>query len=142
MPSYLKGLTHEESQRQFQKFGPNKLPEKPLPSAFEVFVSQLKSPLVYILLVAAAVTFFLGEFTDTAVISFAVFVNTILGFLQERKANNALSALRQLIHPQAMVLRDGERLKVEVERIVPDDVCVINHGDKIPADGVLLSSNK
>lgn len=138
----LKGISSSEAAKLLRQHGPNSLPEKPPPSNFKIVLEQLKSPLVYILLAALLVTIFLKEFTDAFVIFFAVFLNTVLGFIQEKKASNALAALKKLIHPQATVIRDGKRKKIEVENVVPGDICVLNHGDKIPADGQIKDSHK
>lgn len=135
-------MSDNEAKSLLQRFGPNSLPENPPPTDFQVLLSQLKSPLVYVLLVAAIVTFSLGEYADTAIITVAIFINTILGFIQERRANKALSALRALVHPQSMVIRGGEQKKIAVENVVPGDICVLNQGDKIPADGILLFANR
>ncbi|MBT6401246.1 HAD-IC family P-type ATPase [candidate division WWE3 bacterium] len=138
----IKGLSTSEAEQLLEEHGPNALPESPPPSDLSVFLSQLKSPLVYILLVAGVVTFFLHEYADTAIITFAVFLNTILGFLQERKAGQALAALKKLVHPHAQVFRDGELVTIEVEKLVPGDLVLLNQGDKIPTDGKLVDANR
>lgn len=138
MPGKFEGLTGNEAERRLAKFGPNKLPDNPPPSNLKIFLSQLKSPLVYVLLGAAIVTFFLRDFTDTIIIALAVFINTILGFVQESRASQALEALKKLVHPTANVLRDGKRLKIEASLIVPGDIVFLAQGDKIPADGEIV----
>lgn len=135
------GLTRNEVEKRLTQYGPNVLPETPPPTKLEVLLEQLKSPLVYILLAAGIVTFLLGEFPDTIVIAFAVFLNTILGFVQEQRASNALQALKSMIHPHANVVRGGEQIKINIEEVVPGDVVVLNSGDKVPADGAVLSSS-
>ena len=142
MPTENKGLTSAEAKKRLEKYGPNALPEKPPPSAFTIFVAQLKSPLVYILLVAGLVTFFLREYSDTTIIFFAVFVNTVLGFIQEKKASKALDALKKLIHPRANVIRDGKTKNIDVAEIVPGDIVVLHQGDKIPAGGEVIEANR
>src|SRR3990172_5870509 len=118
MPYSLKGLTSKEAKKLLKKFGPNVLPEKTPPSDLKIFLSQVKSPLVYILLTAGVVTFFLGHYSDTAIIGLAVFINTILGYLQERRASYALWALKELLHPQATVIRDSVRKNISLEEVV------------------------
>ncbi len=143
MPEELeKGLTPQEAQWRLKEHGPNALPEAPPPSDLVIFISQFKNPLVYVLVVAGVVTFFLKELADTAIIFLAVFVNTILGFLQERKASKALEALKKLLHPHAKVIRGGELLTIGVEEIVPGDVVVLHQGDKVPADGELFDVHR
>jgi len=139
--NFQKGLSSKEAKKRLEKFGPNELPERPPPNDFYIVVSQLKSPLVYVLVVAGVVTLFLRESSDAAIIFFAVFINTILGFLQERKANRALYALKELVHPKARVIRDGKLRQVSLEAVVPGDVVVLYQGDKIPADGKFIEAN-
>mgnify|MGYP002622902460 CR=1 FL=1 len=136
------GLTSAEAKKRLSEHGPNKLPEKPPPTALVIFFSQLKSPLVYVLLVAGAITLVLGHASDTIIIFLAVLINTVLGFFQERKADQAVAALKGMLNPQAEVVRDGERKSVPVEEVVPGDVVVLNPGNKIPADGKLVDSNR
>jgi len=142
MPDKDKGLTSEEARKKLKQFGPNILPEKLPPSDLVIFVSQLKNPLVYILVAAGTITFLLNDISDTVIIVLAVFINTILGFLQERRATKALSALKQLIHPKAKVLRDGELKTIDVSKVVPGDIVILSVGDKVPADGELIEANR
>ncbi|MFC1722178.1 cation-translocating P-type ATPase, partial [Patescibacteria group bacterium] len=136
------GLNTQEAQDLLKKYGFNELPETPPPSNISLIFSQLKSPLVYILVFAGLVTFFLHEFTDTLVISLAVLLNTVLGFIQEKRAGQALRALKELIHPEARVIRDGRMQTIEARVIVPGDLVVLNKGDKVPAEGDLVFSNR
>jgi len=131
-----------EARRRLEEFGPNLLPEEKPPSAFSIFLSQFKSPLVYILLAAALITVVLKEYTDAAVILFAVFINTILGFIQEERAGKALEALKKLVHPHVRTLREGKVVTLELAELVPGDIVLLKQGDKIPADGVFVSTNR
>jgi len=142
MSDRKRGLTSEEAEKKLVQFGPNVLPEKPPPSDLAIFTSQLKNPLVYILVAAGVITFLLNHISDTVIIAFAVFINTILGFLQERRASKSLSALKQLIHPKAKVLRNGGLETIDVSKVVPGDIAVVGVGDKIPADGKLIEANR
>lgn len=142
LPKGVKGLTSEQAEVLLKKHGPNKLPENPPPTDFKIFLNQLTNPLVYVLFVAGVVSIFLKHFTDAVIIGVAVGINSILGFLQERKANNSLLALKKLLHPKATVLRDGKQVTVDLEEIVPGDIAVLNKGTKIPGDGVILFANR
>ena len=142
MPHKDKGLSEQDAARLLEKFGPNKLPEKPPPSDLVIFLSQLKNPLVYILVFAGIVTVLVGHFSDAVIILFAVLVNTVLGFIQERRASRALFALKQMLHPKATVLRDGKQKQVDLESVVVGDLVIVNQGDKIPADGKLVFANR
>ena len=137
-----RGLKQSEAQDKLAEFGPNTLPENPPPSDFSIFISQLKSPLVYVLLAAGLITSVLGEFADASIIFFAVLINTILGFIQERKAEHALLALKSFVHPKASIIRDDKIVEIDAKDIVPGDVVVISSGDKIPADGYFTETNR
>ena len=136
------GLTTAEAEKRLSKFGPNILPEKPPPSDISIFLSQLKNPLIYVLIFAGLATFFLKHFSDAVIIAMAVIINTILGFFQERRAGKALSALKSLVSPQAEVVRDGKRKKVGANEVVPGDIIVLSQGMKVPADGKLVFVNR
>ena len=137
-----KGLTSAEVTERQKQYGLNILPEKAPPSKFYLFFAQLKSPLVYVLLASSIVTFFIGEYANALIILFAVVINTALGFVQEYKTSNALAALKKFISDEATVIRDGNRVLIDSSQIVPGDIVILNQGDKIPADGEILSSNR
>lgn len=136
------GLNKEEVALRREKFGLNMLPEKKPPSKLTLFLSQLKNPLVYVLLGATIVTFAIGHGSDALIIMVAVAINTTLGFIQENKTSNALSALKKFISTKATVLRDGQREVIDTKDIVPSDIVFLKQGDKVPADGLLVSSNR
>lgn len=142
MKGSYKGLSEEDVNAKREEFGSNMLPQKPPPSDLRILLSQLQSPLVYILLAAGIVTYMLGHISDTIIIAIAVFINTILGYIQEERAGKALYALKQLIHPTTTVIRDGKQMKIPVEDLVPEDIVILHQGDKIPSDGILLEANR
>lgn len=133
------GLTLDEAKTRLEKYGYNELEYKKK-SAFVRFLEQFRSPLVYILLVAAAVTSAMSLLThedmwmDTAVIMGVVVLNVVIGFFQEGKAESALEALRKMIVPECTVLRDGAEKVIATRELVPGDVVILNSGDKVPAD--------
>lgn len=137
-----RGLSEQEAKKRLKEHGSNELPEKKPPSNFFILLSQLKSPLVYVLLVAGIVTVVLEDYTDAVVIFLAVFINTVLGFFQERKASRALYVLKKLLNPVANVIRSGELVKVNASEVVPGDIVVVSQGDRISADGKLLEANR
>ena len=136
------GLSTSEVEKRKRAFGSNKLPAKKPISSFWLFLSQFKSPLVYILLIGAVVTFLFHEFTDCLVILGAVFLNTIVGFLQEKKAQNTLRALKKVVKHKAEVLRDGKLKIVDSEELVPGDIIILNPGERVPADGRLIEAHR
>lgn len=139
--SLLGGLSETEAVARLRQFGPNTIRKKKEVRSLSILLAQLRSPLIYILLVAAVITFLLGDYVDTAVIGLAVFVNTILGFYQEYKAQRALIALRELLSPKATVVRDGRRASIEAWQVVPGDHCLVGLGERIPADGVVIAED-
>lgn len=136
------GLSNEEVKIRQEKYGPNILPEKPPPSDIALLFSQFKNPLILVLFIAGGVTLFIKHFSDAVVIFLAVFINTILGFLQERKASKALHALKSYVTHSVVAFRNGERASVGTDTLVPGDIVVLGQGTKIPADGKLVSANR
>ncbi len=137
-----KGLTTAEVTERQKQYGLNILPEKAPPSKFYLFLAQLKSPLVYVLLASSLVTFALGEIANAFIILLAVIINTVLGFIQEYKTSNALAALKKFISDEAVVIRQGNSFVLETKQIVPGDIVILSQGNKVPADGRILSSNR
>lgn len=135
-----RGLTSEEAKRRLDQFGPNELPKKKEFSEIRLLIDQIKSPLIYILIIAGFVAFLLGEIVDSVVIFLAVVVNTLLGFFQERKASKALAALSKVLMPTANVIRDGQVQRIPIEEIVPGDLVVLSPGERIAADGEVVEA--
>lgn len=134
------GLSSEEADKRLKKYGENRLPEKPRFTYLGVAISQFKSPMVYILLAAAAISFLLQEYVDAGVIIFAVFLNTVVGFIQEIKAEEALSKLSTMIEHKTYVIRDGIEKEIDASHITLGDVLVLKSGGRIPADARVLES--
>ncbi|MBN2622253.1 MAG: HAD-IC family P-type ATPase, partial [Acidimicrobiales bacterium] len=129
-----RGLSHEEVEARLAHHGPNELEEEPPPGALVVLARQFRNPLIYILLVAAAVTVALEEFIDAGVIAAVLVLNATIGFTQERKAEGAVRALQQLVVPRARVVRDGHEREVDSRELVPGDVVQLEPGSRVPAD--------
>lgn len=134
------GLSLAEAKKKLAEFGPNEIQGEEKPSWSKLLLTQFKSPLIYILFFAGLVTLVLKEWTDSVVIFLAVGLNTILGFAQEYKAENALVALRKILVPHAWVVREGKEEAIETVEIVPGDLVVLKTGEKIPADGILIKT--
>ena len=132
--SSAEGLSGAEARRRLARHGPNRLPEARPRSAWMRFLAQFHNVLIYVLLVAGATTAALGHWLDTGVILGVVLINALIGFVQEGKAEDALRAIRQMLSPRAMVLRDGRRISLAAEELVPGDVVTLQSGDKVPAD--------
>jgi Ca2+-transporting ATPase len=138
----LTGLTSPEVQERRKQFGENRLPVEKSTPAWAILLSQVKSPLVYIILVAALVSLVAREYGDFAIIMAVVVIDVILGFVQEYQAQKTYTALKGLLKPTTTVLRDGERCEVEVWELVPGDLVLLNAGEKVPGDGLVLESTK
>ncbi len=135
-----KGLSSEEAEKRFQKFGPNQLPEQKRVSPFTLLISQFSSFIVWTLIVAAFIAGFLGEWIDATAIGVIVILNALLGFFQEFRAEKSLAALRKMATPFSKVIRSGELQTLPSEKIVPGDLVLIEAGDRIPADGRIIQS--
>lgn len=132
------GLTQDEAERRLRDGGPNRLPSAARQNPVLRFLSQFNNVLIYFLLSAAVAAAALGHVVDGGVILAVVLVNAIVGFIQEGKAEEALDAIRDMIAPHAVVLRDGERNKIDAREIVPGDIVIVEAGDKVPADTRIL----
>jgi len=136
--NFNRGLTKSEAFEREVEYGKNVLPrEKPIPK-LSIFFEQFKSPLIYILLIAGLVVLFFREYTDAIVILGSVVLNTFIGYIQENKANSALSKLKKIVKNKAKVLRENCVKMIDVEDVVPGDIIFLNTGDSVPADGRLV----
>ncbi len=129
-----RGLTHREAADRLVGFGPNTLPATAGSGVLIRILRQFHHPLIYVLLVAGVITAALGEFVDSAVIFGVVLINSIVGFIQEARAEAALESLRSMVHTHAKVIRDGHERTVPSEDLVPGDLVLLEAGDKVPAD--------
>lgn len=149
------GLSTAEAQRRQERFGKNELAGAPPVPAWKKFLQQFQDPLVYLLLVATAISlvaWFIEKAHATAesasealpfdaiVIVLILIVNATLGFIQEAKAEQAVEALAKMSAPQTSVLRDGKVQRIETSEVVPGDILVLAEGDSVSADGRLLTS--
>ncbi|MFA6896795.1 MAG: cation-translocating P-type ATPase [Patescibacteria group bacterium] len=134
------GLSEKEAQKRIVKYGRNKLPEKKRFTYWGIALSQFKSPMVYVLFAAALVSFLLGDYIDVCVILFAVFLNTVVGFIQEVKAETALAALSGVVAHKTYVIRDGIEKEIDTADVTLGDIVVLKSGGRVPADGRLLEN--
>ena len=134
------GLSADDAANRLAEYGPNQLPEAKPHSLLRRFFYQFHNILIYVLIAASAVTAMLGHWVDAGVILGVVLVNAVIGFVQEGKAENALRAIRQMLSPNAMVIREGRQITIQAEALVPGDIVLLQSGDKIPADLRLFRS--
>lgn len=132
--SNFQGLDSQEAEQRLDYYGLNKLRQVKRRSNWSLLLAQFKNVLIYVLVGAAVVTLLIGHYIDAAVIFGVVFLNALIGFFQEGKAEKALDAIRDLLSPQATVIRDGKPVSISSENLVLGDVVSIQAGDKVPAD--------
>jgi len=140
LDSSQNGLSNKEANNRLSKYGKNRLPEPKSRSLFVRFLYQFNNVLIYVLIAASLITAILGHWVDAGVIIGVVFVNAIIGFVQEGKAEDALKAIRQMLSPNAIVIRDGKQISTKAELLVPGDIVFLQSGDKVPADLRLLKT--
>ncbi len=132
------GLEKDERRRRLEEFGPNELEEKEKASVLKLILKQFNDFLVYVLLAAAVISYFAGHMIDMYVIIGVILVNAAIGFFQEYKAEKSIESLKKLISHEATILEGGERTIVDITRLVPGDIVLLDEGKSIPADARLL----
>ena len=135
---FTKGLTEKEAKKRLVNLGENIFESSKAKTAADIFFGQFKSPLIIILCVAVLITASLGEWLDTAIIAFAVIVNAILGFVQEFKAEKAITDLRSYITHRTRIIRDGREFEIDPRYLVPGDILHITNGARITADARII----
>lgn len=135
-----KGLSQKERSRRLEQYGPNEIKEEEKTSPIIVFLEQFKSILIGILIVAALISALLGEFIDTLAIMLIVFLNAVIGFVNEWQAAKAIDALKKMLGLNATVLVDGTQVETDSKKIVPGDILVLEMGKKVPADAYVIHS--
>ncbi len=133
-----KGLSNEEASRRLKRYGSNILPERKEDGAFRLLLRQLVSPLVYILLIGASLTLWLGAFEDAIFITLAVVINIGVGFWQEYRSSNILKALKRIVPMRAFVRRNWEVHELDAHTLVPGDVIILKAGSLVPADARII----
>ncbi len=136
------GLSHAEVKKRTVEFGPNIYEAKKQKSIFLMMILQFKSPIVYLLLFAVAVTFYFQNFIEALAILVVILANALIGFLMELQARNSMNALRKMDVILSKVIRDGIIQEIPSENIVPGDIVLLEAGDVIPGDARLIQSNE
>ena len=135
-----KGLTEREAESRLEEHGPNKLKEgKSRPIIFRFF-DQFKDLMIIVLIIAAILAYYLGDFRGGTILLIIVFVNAIIGFYQEFKAEKILESLKKIIQSKATVIRDGQKKEVSQDELVPGDLVYLEEGSAIPADIRLIQT--
>jgi len=134
----LNGLSGEEAKNRLKEFGSNEIKHRKPLSAVKIFLKQFIDPIVFILIVAILISFFIGEKLDAIAISVILLLNAMLGFVQEYKAEKAILLLKKIVPYKAKVIRDGKLVLIDTKLLVPGDVVVFEQGDRMPADARLI----
>lgn len=137
----ISGLAESEAKRILKKHGFNELSKKRQWTAMMVFLRQLSNVIVWILIVASAISFSIGEVLNFWVINFIIAFVIIMGFIQEYKAERVMEALKGIIKPETTVIRDGNLMTIEVREVVPGDIVSLEMGDQVPADAEIIDVN-
>ncbi|WP_242928247.1 cation-translocating P-type ATPase [Pontibacter vulgaris] len=132
------GLSANEAAQRLQDYGPNELTGQEGTSMLFLFLKQFRDFLILILLIAAGVAWYSGQYVDVYVILGIILFNAILGFLQEYRAEKAILALKRMIKQQATVLRDNKAKEIDASELVPGDIILLEEGDGVPADARIL----
>ena len=135
------GLSSSEAAARLEEFGPNLLPHTPPPPWWQIALRQFRSPLIYILAVAAVVSVAIGEPTDATFIAAVLVLNALIGGYQEWRAEKSTQALQQLLQIRAAVMRDGDVCEVAAENVVPGDRVWLESGNRVPADLRIVSAH-
>jgi Ca2+-transporting ATPase len=145
MESKKQGLTSKEARIRLKKYGLNEIKRQKKRSPTQIFLSQFTSPLILILIGAAIISLAIGtlpnqesNLTDTILILAIVLISGISGFFQDYKAEKTIEALQKLSTPKAKVIRDGKQTEIEVTKLVPGDIILLEAGDIVPADAIIL----
>src|SRR3989344_5729675 len=132
------GLSEEEVSIRIKKYGPNVIQEEKKLSPVILLLKQFNGFFIYILIIAAVISYFLDHLIDMYVILAVIAIDASIGFFQEYKAENAISALKKLIVPTAKVYRNNQLSRVPAENLVPGDIIFLEEGDRIPADARII----
>lgn len=136
----VKGLSHVEAKQRLESFGSNKITAEKSKSVWKIFFGQFTSPIVWLLFVAAGLSFYFKEWLDGIAILIVILINAIIGFYMEFQAERSMNALKKLSAVPGKVLRNGQIQEINSEEIVPGDIVYFEAGDMIPADGRIIKS--
>lgn len=138
--SIEKGLTSKQVENRLSAYGENTIKSQKRIKSISLLVSQFKSPIMIIFIFTSLLSLFLGQVEDALIILTIVLISGILGFWQEKGALDIIDKLLAIVQPMSTVLRDGTQIKIPSDNIVPGDIVVLNSGDSIPADSVIIEA--
>lgn len=134
------GLSQSEAKKQLSRFGYNELPSSKPRTLWYIALEVVKEPMFLLLISCALLYMFIGDYREGIIMFCTVFIIITITFYQSQKTERALEALKKLSSPRALVIRDGKETRIPGREVVPDDVVILNEGDRIPADGIIIKS--
>ncbi len=138
--SKITGLSNKEVAEKLDKYGFNELKKKKRKGPVSIVIDQFKNLMTIVLIIAAVISWFLGEKPDSLTILAIIVLNSFLGFIQEYKAERSIEALMEMSAPLARVFREGKKEEINAKYLVPGDIVLIEQGDRIPADGIIIEN--
>ena len=137
----MEGLNNQEVEIRQKNFGPNELKEVKKDSPLKLFLSQFTDILIFLLIIASIASYFIGDYLDSAAILAVVAINSVIGFRQEYQAEQAMEKLKSLVSTTAIVKRENKILKVDARELTIGDIVLLEEGNKVPADLILIESH-
>ncbi|MFO7744302.1 MAG: cation-transporting P-type ATPase [Psychroflexus sp.] len=137
-----KGLSIEEAKKKLEEHGPNKLKEQEKRSIWEIMISQINNPVIYLLTVASIVAFIFGDTPEAIAILIVLLLNTIIGFWMEFQAQKSMEAIKEMDKIRANVIREGKKEQIDAEEVVPGDILIVESGDFVSADARIIEATE
>lgn len=134
------GLTTEQSKAQLEKFGFNELPISKSKNLFKIALEVAKEPMFVLLIGCGLLYFIIGDYTEGTVLMSWIIIIIFITFYQHQKTEKALESLRKMSSPRALVIRNGIEIRIAGREVVPEDIVILNEGDRVPADGVIIET--
>lgn len=137
-----KGLSEEAAKQKLEEHGQNKLEEREQLSIWELILSQIANPVIYLLTAAALLAFIFGDVPEGIAILVVLLLNTLIGFWMEYQAQKSMEALKELDKIETTVLREGDKKRIDAEKLVPGDILILESGDLVPADARIMEATE
>ena len=141
LKSSLNGLSEKEAKSRIKTYGLNELPKEKEKSVFQIFLSAINDPIIYVLVVAAILSFIVGEDLDGFAIIFIIMVDAVVSTVQEIKAEKNSEALKDLIKVKVKVVRENKHYEIDSSYLVPGDIIIVEPGTKVSSDARIINSN-
>ncbi|MBS3091648.1 HAD-IC family P-type ATPase [Candidatus Pacearchaeota archaeon] len=138
-----RGLTEKEAEKRLEQYGLNEIRENLVISPIKILFRQIKKNyIIYLLIIAAALSFIVGKSITAYVILAVILVLIFTGFIQEYKAEKAIKSLKNMLVPISIVIRDGKEKEILSKNIVPGDIILLRNGEKVPADCIVIEEKE